>query len=279
MKTSLQFISILLLLIFMGSCNTNKELASSNSNKRKAIELVTNYGTIVFELYNETPKHRDNIIKITNEGKYDGLLFHRVINNFMIQTGDPDSKNAQPEDELGEGDLDYMVDAEINTQFFHKKGAIGAARDNNPERASSAMQFYIVQGGVRTDSVIDGYQKRINSWLAQHYIKKDANYQPLVDELNKAMEARDRDLYNKISDSISMVATKNNLFTYYIIPDAHREVYKTIGGTPHLDQSYTVFGEVIQGLNIVDSIANVKTGKGDRPVKDVRIISARVLND
>jgi len=278
MKTSLQLVSILILLISFGSCNSTKETTSKDDNKRKAIELVTNYGTIVFELYNETPKHRDNIIKITNEGKYNGVLFHRVINNFMIQTGDPDSVTASAEDELGEGDLDYMVDAEITPQFFHKKGAIGAARDNNSERASSAMQFYIVQGGVRTDSVIDGYQIRINNWLSQHYIKKDSTYKPLMDELNKAMETRDRDLYNKISDSISKVATKNNLFTPYVISDTHREVYKTIGGTPHLDQSYTVFGEVIKGLEFVDSIANVKTGKSDRPVKDVRIISARVLN-
>lgn len=277
MKTSLQIISVLFLIIFIESCNSTKDATATDANKRKAIELITNYGTIVFELYNETPKHRDNIIKITNEGKYNGVLFHRVINNFMIQTGDPDSVNASSEDALGEGDLDYMVDEEINTQFFHKKGAIGAARDNNPERASSAMQFYIVQGGVRTDSVIDGYQKRINNWLAQHYVKKDSNYQPLLDELNKAMEARDRNRYSKISDSISKVAEMNNLFTKYIIPDAHREVYKSIGGTPHLDQSYTVFGEVIQGLDIVDSIANVKTGKGDRPVNDVRIITARVL--
>ncbi|MBV1922850.1 MAG: peptidylprolyl isomerase [Flavobacteriaceae bacterium] len=279
MKTLLQFISIVLLLFFIGSCNSNKELTNSNSNKRKAIELVTNYGTIVFELYNETPLHRDNFLKITKEGKYDSLLFHRVINNFMIQSGDPDSKNAQSGDELGEGDLDYMIDAEINKKFFHKKGAIGAARDDHPERASSAMQFYIVQGGVRTDSVIDGYQKRINNWLAQHNIKKDSTYQPLMEQLNKAMEARDRGLYNKMSDSITSIAKRNNLYTPYIIPDAHREVYKTIGGTPHLDQSYTVFGEVIQGLNIVDSIANVKTGNNDRPVKDVRILSARVIKD
>ncbi|MFT4697826.1 MAG: cyclophilin family peptidyl-prolyl cis-trans isomerase [Flavobacteriaceae bacterium] len=263
----------------MGSCHSNKELTSSNSNQRKAIELVTNYGTIVFQLYNETPLHRDNFLKLTKEGKYDGLLFHRVINNFMIQSGDPDSKNAKPEDELGEGDLKYMVDAEINTKFFHKKGALGAARDDNPERASSAMQFYIVQGGVRTDSVIDGYQIRINNWLAQHFIKKDSTYLPLINEMNKAMEARDRDLYKKISDSITNIAKKNNIYTHYIIPESHREVYKTIGGTPHLDQSYTVFGEVIQGLDIVDSIANVKTGKGDRPVKDVRILSVKVLND
>ncbi|MFT5076663.1 MAG: cyclophilin family peptidyl-prolyl cis-trans isomerase [Saprospiraceae bacterium] len=279
MKTSLQLLSILLVLICMGSCHSNKELTSSNSNQRKAIELVTNYGTIVFQLYNETPLHRDNFLKLTKEGKYDGLLFHRVINNFMIQSGDPDSKNAKPEDELGEGDLKYMVDAEINTKFFHKKGALGAARDDNPERASSAMQFYIVQGGVRTDSVIDGYQIRINNWLAQHFIKKDSTYLPLINEMNKAMEARDRDLYKKISDSITNIAKKNNIYTHYIIPESHREVYKTIGGTPHLDQSYTVFGEVIQGLDIVDSIANVKTGKGDRPVKDVRILSVKVLND
>lgn len=279
MKTSIQLISIFLLLIFFGSCHSNKKLTQTNSKERKTIELNTNYGLIVFELYNETPLHRDNFLKLTKEGRYDSLLFHRVINNFMIQSGDPDSKNAKPDFILGDGDLPYMVDAEINATFFHKKGAIGAARDGNLERASSAMQFYIVQGGVKTDSIIDGYEKRINIWLAEHYLKKDIAYQPLMMELNKAVKFKLENKVKKYRDSIRKLAKEYKNFKAYIMPDAHREVYKTIGGTPHLDQNYTVFGEVIQGLNIVDSIANVKTGKNDRPVKEVRILSAKVLND
>lgn len=167
-------------------------------------------------LYNQTPKHRDNFLKLAGEGFYNGTLFHRVIKEFMIQGGDPDSKTAKTGQTLGEGDLGYRVDAEFRDSLFHKKGVLAAARDNNPEKASSASQFYIVQGKKWTDEALD--KLRING----------------------------RE-----------------------IPASQRKIYKSIGGTPHLDQNYTVYGEVIKGLEMVDTIAAVKTASADRPVEDI----------
>ena len=181
--------------------------------------MNTKYGTIKLKLYNETPKHRDNFLKLTNEKFYDGVLFHRVIKDFMIQAGDPDSKNAKPGVMLGSGDVGYTIPAEFNEKFYHKKGVLAAARDNNPTKASSGCQFYIVEGRKFTDDELNNLEKQMK-----------------------------------------------RTFT----PE-QREVYKTIGGTPHLDMGYTVFGEVISGLNFVDSIANVKTGVGDRPLEEIKI--------
>src|SRR5690606_26315971 len=173
------------------------------------------------KLYNETPEHRDNFLKLTKEGFYDGTLFHRVIENFMIQGGDPDSKDAKQGQILGNGDLGYRIQPEFRDSLFHKKGALAAARDNNPEKASSASQFYIVQGKTFTDEELDMIeQQRLGG-------RK--------------------------------------------IPDWQRKVYNTLGGTPHLDQNYTVFGEVAVGIAMVDSIASVPTDENDRPLEDIRI--------
>ena len=187
--------------------------------KRHTVEITTDYGVIKIMLYNETPQHRDNILKLANEHFYDSTLFHRVIKEFMIQGGDPQSKHAEAGAMLGSGDVGYTIPAEFNAALFHKKGVIAAARDNNPEKKSSGCQFYIVQGKKYTDSELDNIEKR-----------SGVKYTP-----------------------------------------EQREVYKTVGGTPFLDQNYTVYGEVYEGLNIVDSIANVPTAPGDRPLKDVRM--------
>jgi peptidyl-prolyl cis-trans isomerase B (cyclophilin B) len=170
-------------------------------------------------LYNQTPKHRDNFLKLAKEGFYNGTLFHRVINEFMIQGGDPDSKTAAAGHQLGSGDLGYRVEAEFRDSLFHKKGVLAAARDNNPEKASSASQFYLVQGKKFTDETLD--QTRMNR-----------------------MNGR-------------------------VIPESQRAVYKTLGGTPHLDGNYTVYGEVVQGLAMVDAIAAVATSSTNRPVEDI----------
>ena len=189
--------------------------------KHSFVRIETNKGECVIMLYNQTPKHRDNFLKLAKEGFYNGTLFHRVIKEFMIQGGDPNSKTAKPGQALGEGDLGYRVDAEFRDSLFHKKGVLAAARDNNPEKASSASQFYIVQGKIWNDETLDNVQKtRMN----------------------------DRQ-----------------------IPAGQRQVYKTIGGTPHLDQNYTVYGEVVKGLEMVDAIAGQKTAAGDRPLEDVKM--------
>jgi peptidyl-prolyl cis-trans isomerase B (cyclophilin B) len=193
---------------------------SAQTGHRK-VKVITPHGKMIILLYDETPKHRDNFIKLVKQRFYDSLLFHRVINNFMIQGGDPTSKNALPGDTtLGEGDVGYTVPAELNMKLFHKKGVLAAARDNNPEKASSGCQFYIVQGKKFTDS------------------------------------------------SLNVVEAKR---LKHKIPDAQREVYKHIGGTPHLDQGYTVYGEVIKGLEVIDKIAGEPTDKRDRPLKDMRM--------
>ena len=188
--------------------------------KHQFVRISTEKGTCVVLLYNQTPLHRDNFVKITQEGKLSETLFHRVIKGFMIQGGDPDSKTAKPGQALGDGDWGYTVPAEFRDSLFHKKGVLAAARDDIPSKASSACQFYLAQGKVFTDEQLD--------LLEQNRLKRK-------------------------------------------IPTWQREVYKTLGGIPHLDQNYTVFGEVVQGIEMIDTIAAVKTGAADRPVDDVRM--------
>lgn len=278
MKATLRTILLLLTIPVLWSCSTKKtSYESSEEAKRTSIEMVTDYGTMIIELYNETPLHRDNFVKLAEEGAFDSLLFHRVIEKFMIQGGDPDSKNAQPEDTLGNGGLSYKVDAEFKPELFHKKGALGAARDGNLQRASSSMQFYIVQGKVFNDSLLTAAETRINGWLATHYFKHDTANQSLTNALQKAEADENWEQYALLNDSIKSLAKDYDNFEQYIIPDEHREVYKSLGGTPHLDQNYTVFGEVVKGLEVVDSISAVQTGVYDRPITDTRIQTVRVL--
>jgi cyclophilin family peptidyl-prolyl cis-trans isomerase len=277
MKSLLKVPLLFFLLLAIGSCNTKATKLDTTEDKRATIEMVTEMGTMTIELYNETPKHRDNFMKLANEGAYDSVLFHRVINQFMIQAGDPDSKNAKTDDALGNGDKPYKVAAEFHPDFFHKKGALGAARDGNPERASSAMQFYIAQGKVKNDSLIDKDQKRINKWLASHYSNLRPENKTLLDSLQKTNAEDNYEQYSKIEDKLDELAENFTDFEKYTIPESHREVYRTLGGTPHLDQNYTVFGEVIKGLEVLDSIAVVETGFQDRPKQDVRILSVRII--
>lgn len=192
--------------------------------KETKVLLSTEYGNIKIKLFNETPQHRDNFIKLVKEGFYNETLFHRVIKDFMIQGGDPDSKNAQKGEYLGEGDVGYTIPAEFNTKLIHKRGALAAARqgDNvNPQKRSSGCQFYIVQGRTFTTEEIERIEK-----------------------------------------------SKQGRIEY---TDEQYKTYETIGGTPHLDMDYTVFGEVIEGLDVVDKIAAVKRDKKDRPIEDIKI--------
>ncbi len=191
------------------------------------IKMVTNYGTIVLKLYDETPLHKANFIKMVKDHSYDSLLFHRVIAGFMIQGGDPQSKHAASGVILGNGEMPGVarIPAEFNKNLIHKKGVLAAARDNNPQKASSNCQFYIVQGKTFTDEQLDQMEQ---------------------------------------------------MHGYKYTPE-QRALYKTIGGTPHLDMGYTVFGEVIDGMDVVEKIAAVKTAQADRPIEDVRILSMRII--
>jgi peptidyl-prolyl cis-trans isomerase B (cyclophilin B) len=268
---------IILVLIFL-NCQKKPSLKLPEVEKRQKVEMITDKGTIIIELYNETPLHRDNFIELAQKGIYDSVLFHRVIDQFMIQSGDPDSKNAQPGDTLGNGGLGYTIDAEFRPDLFHKKGVLAAARDGNPERASSGTQFYIVQGKVFNDSLLYRAEVRINDWLGQHYFKKDPDHKDLVNAWQKAMESEDMERYELYNDSIINLAKGYQKYQKYVIPEAHRQVYKTLGGTPHLDQNYTVFGEVTGGFEVIDSIAIQETDALNRPLSDIRILSVRVLD-
>ena len=175
MKTTIKIVSTLVLCLFFLS------LSSKSDDDKTIVEMTTNYGIMVIELYNETPLHRDNFINLVNDKAYDSLLFHRVIQNFMIQGGDPDSRNAKPGDLLGEGDLDYAVDAEFKSHLFHKKGALSTARSETLGRVSSAMQFFIVQGKVHSDSLLDVAESRINKMLARHFMLNQPENKTLWD--------------------------------------------------------------------------------------------------
>lgn len=276
MKSLIKSIFTLSIVLLFISCNETHEHQKDEAPQRQAIEMVTNHGTITLELYNETPLHRDNFINLVNNRAYDSLLFHRVIKNFMIQAGDPDSKNSKKTDTIGEGDAPYVVKAEIRDNLFHKKGVLAAAREDDPLKQSSAMQFYITQGKVFNDSLLDTTEKRINGSLARDYFRNKKTQNVLLNSLENALYNRNRERYGQLRDSLLKLAESNPAFKTYSIPQAHRDVYKTIGGTPHLDQGYTVFGEVTDGLHIVDSIANVNTNSMDRPLENVMILSARL---
>ncbi len=250
----------------------------ANSKSPVEVEMITNYGKIVLRLYDETPLHRDNFIKLVDQGTYDSLLFHRVIKGFMIQAGDTKSKNASDTVALGGSDLNYQVPAEIHPNLFHKKGVLAAARTGNAARASSSTQFYIVQGIIHTDSSLDHNQGRINKMLARHYAVNDPDLKPLLDSLESVRTKKDSLQIKMLNDSLQVIVDGYDKFDAYKIPESHRQVYKEIGGTPHLDQNYTIYGEVISGLEVVDAIAAVETKKPDRPITEVRILSMRLIS-
>ena len=195
-----------------------QEKPKKPSKKDFLVTISTNEGRMYLILYEQTPKHKENFIKLAKTGFYDSLLFHRVIKDFMIQGGDPKSKEAKQGEMLGMGDIGYRVPAEFQPELFHKKGVLAAARDNNPEKASSGCQFYIVQGKTLTDP------------------------------------------------ELSQIERQKNI----TIPENQKEIYRKIGGTPFLDQNYTVFGEVINGIELIDKIAQTPTDGRDRPLKDVK---------
>ena len=227
------WIVALLSSLIVFSASAQKDSTIKKKDRKRDVLMQTTMGDMVIRLSDSTPLHRDNFLKLVKVGYYDSVLFHRVIKNFMIQGGDPNSKGAMAGKPLGDGGPGYTIPAEFRKTLFHKKGALAAARmgDNvNPTKASSGSQFYIAQGKVFTDAGLDSVETfRLNG-------RK--------------------------------------------IPAEQREVYKTIGGTPHLDQGYTVYGEVVKGLDVVDKIAAVQTSRGqdrDRPLQDVRIIKAKLI--
>lgn len=246
--------------------------------------LETTFGEIELALYNETPQHRDNFVKLVNDGTYNGVLFHRVIKDFMVQTGDPSSRTATADALLGEGGPGYDIPAEIvYPKFFHKRGALAAAREGdetNPERKSSGSQFYIVTGRRFSEYQLEKMLERIvNQEKAMIFNQLAANRRSEIEAV-QAMgdEMALKGLQGIIAAEAEKIYNENHKDNPFSFTPEQVAAYSTIGGAPHLDGQYTVFGEVVKGMDVVDKIQNVTTGAHDRPVDDVRIISARVLD-
>lgn len=275
----LTFKSLSLLAICCLFAFTSQQMHNTVDAPPVKIKLTTNYGVMLLQLYDETPLHRDNFIKLVQENELDSVLFHRVIKHFMIQAGEKKSNPSKPDDTLSDSRFPKSIPSEINTSLFHKKGVLAAARSDTPERGSSSTQFYIVQGKVLNDSLLDLAETRINGWLAEYYIKHDPLYKVQLDSLNAALVMNDWESFQRINDQFRQLAKEYKLFDPYQLPEAHRAVYKSIGGTPHLDQNYTVFGEVISGMDVIDAIAAVATNKQDRPVKDIYILKAEIMEE
>jgi len=243
------------------------------------VEVSTTAGDFVIELYNDTPLHRDNFIKLVNEGFYNGLLFHRVIKDFMVQTGDPTSKNAPAGQQLGAGDPGYEIDAEILCPtHINRRGALAAARtgDNiNPLRRSSGSQFYIVTGKTFTDAQLDQMEHRATQSRMQDAFDRMARENR--DSIMAMRRNRDTAGLQQLQDELVAKAKAEGLANPFKYSTGQREIYKTKGGAPHLDGAYTVFGEVIDGMDVIDRIENVATDQADRPLEDIKILSMKII--
>ncbi len=245
------------------------------------VRMQTNLGTITLKLYNETPLHRDNFIKLVKDGQYEGLLFHRVINEFMIQGGDVTSKNASLNKQLGAGDLGYTVPAEfVYPRYFHKRGALCAARtgdDSNPEKASSASQFYIVTGKVYSEGEIKQLEKQKESRLKQAIFNRLQNENKTT--IMQYYKSGDKDSLAIMRDTLigkTEIETEKRKEETKLTAQ-QREAYTTVGGVPFLDNEYTVYGEVTEGIEIVDKIQKVKTNSSDRPLENIVIESMQII--
>jgi peptidyl-prolyl cis-trans isomerase B (cyclophilin B) len=244
------------------------------------VKISTSLGDIIVALYDETPLHRDNFIKLASEGYYNGTLFHRVIKDFMIQGGDPNSRGAAPGKQLGTGGPDYTIEAEIKPGFIHKRGTLAAARQGdevNPDRRSSGSQFYIVWGKTYNEGQLSQLNKQLEMQAQQQVFNK-----LVAEHRSEIMEMR------RNRDQAGLQELQDNLIAQmqaivkeqgpYGLTDLQKETYKTVGGTPHLDGQYTVFGEVIEGLDIVEKIQNCETGTADRPKTDISM-NVEVIED
>lgn len=265
---------------------TTKESAGMPAEPDKTVDqdqyttvrITTSAGDITVRLFNDTPRHRDNFIKLAKDGFYDGILFHRVINGFMIQAGDPDSKNAPAGKMLGEGDPGYTIEAEIvYPAHFHRYGALAAARqgDNvNPERRSSGSQFYIVTGQKYDSSRLGQMERQMQMAQQQEIFNRIVAERR--DRIMELRRNRDQQGLQSLQEELIAQTEAEAALNPVRLTDEQKKAYTTVGGTPHLDNQYTVFGEVISGMDIVDAIQKADTDSSDRPKKDIKIISMSV---
>jgi peptidylprolyl isomerase len=250
---------------------------SPSHNENSMVLIKTSLGDIRIKLYDSTPIHRDNFIHLVNSHFYDGILFHRVIKNFMIQAGDPDTKSGSPKN-LPDSLKTYTIPAEFNSLYIHKKGALAAARqgdDVNPQKRSSGTQFYIVQGVKFSDDELNQIEQRINSNI------KQGKFNSFIKLTTDSIRMTGKVVSDAEIQQIASVKMFEFLSSYkdFRMSEEVRNIYKTSGGTPRLDGNYTVFGEVIEGLDIVDKVALVPTDSNDKPLNDIKIIKIKIVKN
>jgi peptidyl-prolyl cis-trans isomerase B (cyclophilin B) len=262
---------IIPVILLIYSCN------APGGNENTSVMIKTTLGDIKIKLYDGTPIHRDNFLNLVKKGVYDNVSFHRIIKDFMIQTGDPSTRPAQSST-IADSLNTYTIPSEFNPSYFHKKGALAAARqgnEENPDMRSSGTQFYIVQGVKYTDSELQLAEQRINSNVRQalfnKIIKQTSDSLRLSGKIPSEAEIQD-------IASIKMFEYLSGNSSYKI-PEDQRIIYKNIGGVPRLDGTYTVFGEVTEGLEIVDKIASVSTDSNDKPLTDIRILTIKIVRN
>ena len=254
----------------------------SGFTQSKTVEISTNLGTMKFMLYDDTPKHRDAFLQLARDGYYNGTLFYRVIEDFLIQGGSKSSRDAAPGKRIGYGDPDKTVDDEILKNYFHKKGALCAPRqpdEINPFKQSDISQFYIVKGKVFNKGELDTMELAVNRPI-RNKIVNEVMTSEVREELKKLKEEKKvtefRELAQQVKDKIE---AEYNLNTKVLVfSEQQREAYSTVGGYPDLDGKFTIFGECISGFDVIDKIAALKTDKNDRPLTDVKI-TVRILNN
>lgn len=236
------------------------------------VQIKTNLGNMRVMLYNETPQHRTKFLNLVNSRHFDGTLFYRVIKGFVIQGGSSDSRNAPAGKHIGYGSSTEIISSEFSTKRFHKKGAICAPRqpeDVNHFRMSDISQFYLVQGRVYTDKELDILEKRVNNPIKKELL--ETYYYPKKEELNRLKEESPAEFNQLLRDIKAKVDFEYNLADLLVFTSEQRAAYTTVGGLPELDNDYTVFGEVVEGLDVIDKIASLPTDKNDRPLTDVKI--------
>lgn len=244
--------------------------AQGQKAREQQVAITTSYGKILIKLYNETPKHRDNFISLVKNGFYDSLMFHRIIPDFMLQGGDPKSKYATKDSVLGNGELGYTIPPEINHQLFHKRGALGAARNNNPTKASHGSQFYIVQGRKFTNEELSQIQNQVNFGLKQELFQQMTKSDSVNARVNDFMRRGDQEGMQTYLQGLQPALDKAFEPIQLQFSAEQLGVYITTGGAPHLDLNYTVFGEVVSGMEVIDIIAALPRDKNDRPLTDIR---------
>jgi cyclophilin family peptidyl-prolyl cis-trans isomerase len=266
MKVYSKIVSVFTLFFVVANLSCTQSLSTNQ------VIIETSLGVIKISLYEDTPEHTNNFIKLVEDGFYNELLFHRVIDNFMIQGGDPDSKNAPTGKQLGNGGPGYTIQAEFKNHYFHKKGALAAARlpdQMNPEKRSSGSQFYIVKGKIYTEEELTTDSRKLQEYFGK-YINEPGNEELKNQVVQLQRQRRFADIQNLLKQYKSVLESFYDISFYKPYPEDRLAAYTSVGGTPHLDDAYTVFGEVTEGLDIIDKIAAVSTDPNNRPLEDIK---------